>query len=186
MKPTNTYNTRFSQHKQAEACKEATRQPPQPQAPPQPITTQPPPSSHARLVALYDALHQQRGLAHENTHSTGLYVDRNHITTRSLYGSPAHTSMFSSSNIIPPFYRSILTEESTQLLYHLAKDTSNPTKLHHTQRHPGPMRSTYAQQYAPAEQQHLQPPAHACKPLIRDTFVRRNDVGLHLRWGSST
>lgn len=65
--------------------------------------------------------------------------------------------------------------EATQ---RLSKDTSNPTALSPVRR-AGPLRSAYAKDFGDAAHQAVRP-AHARKPLIRDTFVRRNGVGLHL------
>lgn len=60
----------------------------------------------------------------------------------------------------------------------VAKDTNNPTALT-PMRRPGPLRSAY-NHFFDSHQVTYTRPAHARKPLIRETFVRKNDVGLHL------
>lgn len=81
--------------------------------------------------------------------------------------------------------RSMIAESTDGVCTHLGearwrlpKDTCNPTALGPVRR-AGPLRSAYAKDFESHHVAYVRP-THARKPLIRDAFVRKNDVGLHL------
>lgn len=76
----------------------------------------------------------------------------------------------------PATPRSALVE----LYNKLHDDKANKTVATPLTRRTGPLRSAYAQHFDANAGVAYKRPAHARKPLIRDTFGRRNDVALHL------